>query len=426
MRIAVLGAGVVGLATAHYLTRNGHSVVVVDRNDGVALETSFANGAQLSYSYVAPLAGPGVLPKIPPWLLRRDAPLRFYPAFDLDQWRWLFEFVRACNRAQSDLTTRRLLALSFYSRHLMHELIREQPIDFGHARNGKLVVYTDRTAFDGARRLVDYQRALGCEQDALDRDACLSLEPALAAGDSRLGRRICGGIHTPSEEVGDCYRFCVGLEHLLMAEGVEFRLGCAVKHLIRSGDRVSGVATDAGTLTADGYVLAAGAQSALLASEVGLRLPVYPLQGYSLTLPVSGASPAVSITDSARKIVYAPLATPIGPALRVAGMADIAGHDRGSDPVRIRQLVAEARAAFPAATRYKQPVERFQPWSGLRPATPKGTPILGATPIVNLYANVGHGALGWTLALGSGRVVADTIAGRAPQVSTDGFRFGER
>lgn len=224
MHVAVLGAGVVGLATAHYLSRDGHEVTVVDRNDGVGLETSYANGAQLSYSYVAPLAGPGVLPKIPPWLLRRDSPLRFYPALDVQQWRWLIEFVLACNRAQSDLTTRRLLALSFYSRRLMHALLADVALDFGHATNGKLVVFSDPAGFEGARRLVDYQRSLGCDQDALDRDACLELEPALACAGSRLGPRVVGGIYTRSEEVGDCYRFCVGLERHLAGHGVRFAL----------------------------------------------------------------------------------------------------------------------------------------------------------------------------------------------------------
>ncbi|MEP6942956.1 MAG: D-amino acid dehydrogenase [Betaproteobacteria bacterium] len=422
MHVAVLGAGVVGLASAYYLAKDGHEVTVVDRNDGVALETSYANGAQLSYSYVAPLAGPGVLPKIPPWLLRRDSPLRFYPSLDVEQWRWLFEFVLACNRRQSDLTTRRLLALAFYSRRLMHELLAGVPIEFGHATNGKLVVYSDPAGFEGARRLVDYQRSLGCDQEALDRPACLDLEPALAAAGSRLGRRVVGGIYTRSEEVGDCYRFCVGLEHHLQGLGVRFALGTSIQALVKRGGRVSHAVTSGGDLPADGFVLALGAEAPLLVKPIGLRLPIYPLKGYSLTLPVEGPAPRISVTDFKRKVVYAPLDNSGAQQLRVAGMADIAGYSTDIDPGRLGQLIAEVRAAFPAATDFGTPRERMQPWSGLRPATPKGTPILGATAIPNLFLDCGQGALGWTLALASGRVVCDAVDGRASAVSVDGFR----
>ncbi len=421
MHVVVLGAGVVGLTTAYYLARDGHRVTVVDRNDGVALETSFANGAQLSYSYVAPLAGPGVLPKIPPWLLRRDSPLRFYPKLDPDQWRWLLEFVLACNRTQSDLTTRRLLALSFYSRRLMHAFIAKEQIEFGHATNGKLVVFSNAEGFDSARRLVDYQRSLGCEQDALEREACLRLEPALADPGSRLGTRLVGGIHTRSEEVGDCYRFCVGLERRLMQFGVRFALGTEIRALHREAGRITHVDTDAGGIDGDVFVVALGAQAPWLTHPLGIRVPVYPLKGYSLTLPVSGSAPIASITDFKRKVVYAPLQGPEGPQLRVAGMADIAGHSTLADPVRLTQLVAEVRQTFPHATDYSRPLAEMQPWCGLRPATPKGTPLLGATHIANLYLNCGQGALGWTLALASGKVVSDTIAGKTPEIPSDGF-----
>jgi D-amino-acid dehydrogenase len=421
MRVAVLGAGVVGLATAYYLRRDGHDVVVVDRNDGVALETSYANGAQLSYSYVAPLAGPGVLPKIPPWLLRRDSPLRFYPAPDARQWAWLLGFVRACTRRQSELTTRRLLGLSFYSRSLMHALLEQEAIDFGHARNGKLVVHSEPAGFEAAQRLVEYQRSLGSEQSALSRDECLALEPALAAGGSALGQRLCGGIFTPGEEVGDCYRFCVGLEHRLQSMGVQFQLDTDVKALVVRDRRAVHADTSAGALKADAFVVALGTRSPQLCDPHGIRLPIYPLKGYSLTLPVTGPAPAVSVTDFKRKVVYAPLAGPDGNALRVAGMADIAGYSTTPDPARVRQLVTEARQAFPEATDFRAPVSRLQPWTGLRPATPEGAPRLGATGVEGLFVNAGHGALGWTLALGSGRVLADLIAHRNPEVSLEGF-----
>ena len=421
----MVGAGVVGLSTAWWLARDGHDVTVIDRNDGVALETSYANGAQLSYSYVAPLAGPGVLPRIPPWLLRRDSPLRFYPALDPDQWRWLARFVLACNRTQSEATTRRLLGLSFYSRRLMHEFVAKHPIEFGHARNGKLVVHSDEDGYAAARDLVDYQRSLGCVQDALGRDACLALEPAFGDGTRGLGARLAGGIHTPGEEVGVCYRFCVGLERLLMAPDarVRFALGMQVRRFVAERNRIVAVDTSSGPIDADAFVLAAGTASGRLVKGLGWKLPVYPLKGYSLTLPVTGPAPRVSVTDFKRKVVYAPLDTRDGARLRIAGMADIAGWSHQPDPVRLTQLVAEARAAFPDAADYGVPVERMAPWCGLRPATPLGSPILGPSPTQNLYLNVGHGALGWTLALASGRIAADAIARRRSEIPLAGLGY---
>lgn len=421
MRIAVLGAGVAGLTSAYFLAKDGHQVEVIERNAGVALETSFANGAQLSYSYVAPLAGPGVLPKVPPWLLRRDSPLRFYPALDLHQWRWLAGFVLACNRATADLTTRRLLRLSFLSRDLMHAFVKEEAIDFGYAQSGKLVVHSDAAGFDAARRLLDVQRTLGCEQEALDRAACVALEPALGDPDSALAKRLVGGILTRSEEVGDCYRFCVGLEHRLRDMGVTFRFGTAVERLRAEGSRVTGVETSAGALGADAWVLTLGSASPFLVRPLGLHLPIYPLKGYSLTLEAGARAPRVSITDFKRKVVYAPLEDGKRALLRVAGMADIAGYSQEPDPARLAQLFKEARLAFPGAADYRPGYASMAPWTGLRPATPRGTPMLGATPYANLFLNCGHGALGWTLALGSAKVVADGIAGRRASIPLDGI-----
>jgi D-amino-acid dehydrogenase len=414
MKVLVLGGGVVGLAAAYALARDGHRITVVERNAGVGLETSYANGGQLSYSYVAPLAGPGVLPKIPPWLLRRDAPLRFRPALDLRQWRWCLEFVLACNRRQADLTTRRLLRLAYYSRAQMHRFVETERVEFDYVRNGKLVVHSDPAAFESARRLVAYQASLGSEQEALDADACVALEPALAA----MRRRLVGGIHTPSEDAGDCYAFCLGLERILRAGGASFLLDTEIRRLLRLRDRIIGVETSAGVLEADRYVLALGAASPWLVRPLGMRLPIYPLKGYSLTLPVGPGhtAPHISITDFKKKIVYARL----GDDLRVAGMADLAGDDATIDETRVATLLDETRAAFPAAADYS----RLEPWCGLRPATPKGAPILGATPYPNLVLDCGQGALGFTLALGCARVVADVVAGRAPEVPLDGMTLG--
>ena len=418
MHVLVLGAGVVGLGTAYYLAQAGHAVTLVERNQGVALETSYANGGQLSYSYVAPLAGPDVLPKIPPWLLRRDSPLRFSPEWDWRQWWWCLAFLRACNRRTSELTTRRMLTLAFYSRALMHRAIDEDHLSFNYARNGKLVVHTDAAAFDAARQLVDYQCSLGCEQAALDVDACVALEPALA----HLRPRLAGGIHTPSEDAGDCYLFCCALEQRLRAGAkTNFLFDTEVRRVLRLENRVVGVETSRGIIEADAYVMASGTDCPRLLQPLGIDVPIYPLKGYSLTLPIrepaSASAPRISVTDFKRKVVYARL----GDELRVAGMADLAGRRPVLDEARLQTLIEQVRDTFPACSDFSQ----LKPWCGLRPATPKGTPILGATRLPNLWLNAGQGALGFTLAMGCGRVVADLATGRQPEVSLEGFGLAD-
>ncbi len=417
MKVVVLGAGVAGVAAAWSLWRDGHAVTVLERNAGVALETSYANGGQLSYSYVAPLASPSVIPKIPPWLLRRDSPLRFRPELDPDQWRWCLAFLAACNQRQADLTTERLLRLAFHSRALLRALVAEHDIEFHYAASGKLVVHTDPGAFESARALMDFQRTLGCEQQALTPQETIFVEPAL----QRMAPRIAGAIFTPSEDAGDCHEFCRELQRLTSSgpNPVAWRFGIDVKRIVAGGSRIAAIETSEGDVEADAFVLALGNAAPALLKPLGIRLPVYPLKGYSLTVPIAhdAGAPRVSVTDFKRKVVYARL----GGELRVAGMADLAGWRADPDPERVSQLVDEARLAFPDASDWRD----VKPWCGLRPATPRGTPVLGATPFANLWLDAGHGALGFTLALASGRVVADLIAGREPPVPLDGFRLGD-
>ncbi len=410
MKVVITGAGVVGMATAWQLANDGHEVTVLERRDGPGLETSFANGGQLSYSYVAPLAGPGVLTKVPGWLLRRDAPLRWRPRLDPAQWRWLAAFVGACNASRSDATTRKLLRLAFHSRDRMRALLDRHEIDFDFARRGKLIVHRDAASFDAARRLLDYQAELGSEQHALDRDACVALEPALAG----IRDQIVGAIHTPSEEVADCHRFCVGLANLLRQHpNVSLRFGTAVRAIERQGDAARGVHTDSGFEAADAVVLAGGIGSATLLRPLGLRAPLWPLKGYSITVPVgTGAqAPHISVTDFARKIVYAR----IGNTLRVAGMADLTRADTRIDERRAATLLDETRSVFGGIAR-DRPLSDLQPWAGLRPATPSGLPLIGQSRLRNLWLNIGHGGLGFTLAMGSAALLADTMAGRPPAV----------
>jgi len=412
MEILVLGAGVIGLSTAYYLNAAGHRVTVVERNTAVGLETSHANGGQLSYSYVAPLAGPGVLTKIPNWLTRSDAPIRFHPSFNIDQWCWCLQFLRACNRRQSDQSTRRLLALSFLSRSLMHRLVQEETtLDFDYVRSGKLVLHRDAHTYRAAMDQLQFQRSLGCEQEALDRRACIALEPALAP----FRDEIAGGIYTSSEDAADCFRLCKGLEKLLRARGVKFQLGIHVDAL-RSGMRGRVQAYAQGQpIHGEQIVVALGCASTPLLKSLDIRLPVYPLKGYSLTIPTSATSiaPTVSVTDFARKVVYARL----GNSLRVAGMADLAGYSLDLNRNRLATLQRESESLFPHAGDYSAAVQ----WAGLRPATPRGMPILGRTPFSNLWLNVGHGALGFTLATGSAQLLSDWMSGRPGAIDRETF-----
>jgi D-amino-acid dehydrogenase len=402
MRILILGAGVIGLSSAYYLSRAGHDVTVADRHPEVASETSSGNGGQLSYSYVAPLADPGVVSKLPRWLTCSDSPVRFRPKLSAAQWRWCFQFLSACTREQSGLTTRKLLSLSFLSRTLLHELIASEPsLDFDFTRSGKLVLHRDADAMRSAVRQLEFQRMLGCEQQALSADACVELEPTLA----HLRPSMAGGIHTPSEDTADCRRFCQSLEALLRARGVRFLMNTSIDCLRPESSGHVEAWSGGAPLASDHVVVASGAAATGLLKAVGIRVPVYPLKGYSLTFDLQpGAdAPRISVTDFTRKVVYARL----GKRLRVAGIADLDGYSLEPDPKRVAVLRAEAVAIYPDIVRYSPCSE----WIGLRPATPRGTPIIGPTRYRNLWLNVGHGALGFTLAAGSAALLAQWLAG---------------
>lgn len=407
MEILILGAGVIGLTTAYYLTEQGHKVSILDKNPDVGLETSYANGAQLSYSYVAPLAGPGVMGKVPKWLLDPNSPLRFRPSLDPADLCWNLRFMKACNASQSDKTTRELLQLSFLSRDLLHQLMDAEKLAIDFQASGKMVLHRSTESFNSAVQLLDFQRQLGCEQFALNTAECIEKEPSLAP----LKNQITGGIYTPSEEAADCFKFCQNLKTILSNRGVEFLFNQEVGLLQSNGSsQVSVMLKNRQTLSADHIVVALGCESTALLKPLQIDVPVRPLKGYSLTLPIQNDShaPHISITDFERKVVYAR----IGKRLRIAGMADLVGMNKNIDPNRIKTLINEAKAVFPDAGNYAQ----AEQWAGLRPATPKGKPIIDGTRYKNLWLNIGQGALGFTLATGSGKMLADKISGTTTSV----------
>lgn len=414
MQVVVIGAGVVGLTSAWYLARQGVQVTVVDRHADVAQETSFANGGQLSYSYVAPLADPAVIGKLPQWLLRADSPLRFRPRLDPAQWRWCMAFLGACNDARVRRTIGEMLGLSFLSRDSLDELLAQHPLEFDLIRTGKLVVYRDPAALAGAAPMVDWQRSLGADQKILDGADCVALEPALQA----VGGQLAGGIYTPGEATGDCLRFCHGMKALLgQLPNVHLALGTQVRGLVHERQRVVAVRTAQGDLPADAVVVAAGMFSVRLLKPLGISLPLYGLRGYSLNVPLSAGmqAPRLSVTDAARKVVYAPL----GERLRIAAMVDM-GVDRADvDPARIALLKQQVAQTFPQLD-----LEGAQAWAGLRPSTAHSKPIVGrAARFSNLWLNVGQGALGFTLALGSAKLLAAQMMNEAPPIDPSPFQL---
>lgn len=416
----VLGAGIIGLCSAYYLQQAGYQVSVIEQEPEVGRQTSYANGAQLSYSYVAPLAAPGVLSQVPKWLLDPDAPMRLKPSLNPADICWGIHFARACNAAQSRQTTQELLSLSFFSRDLYHALFEEiQDVDFD--RPGKLVVHREHAHFQTAVKQLEIQRALGCEQYALSTEECIEKEPALAPHRAD----IVGGIWTPSEEVVDSYKLCLALRKNLQQKGVTFLLNQRVQALVptqahRTAAQTVEVLLDNGSrLNADAIVVALGSFANELLRPLRINIPVAPLKGYSLTLQITDKkqAPYVSITDYERKVVYAR----IGERLRIAGMADRVGLDRSLDSRRLRTLINEAKKLFPGAG----DLGHAEQWAGLRPATPKGKPIIDKTPYANLWLNVGHGALGLTLATGSGKLLAELVSAQAGTIAPAAFRLDQ-
>jgi D-amino-acid dehydrogenase len=407
-----MGAGIVGLTTAWWLSQDGHEVTVVDRAETVGGGTSFANGAQLSYSYVAPMASPAVLRSLPKYLLEKGSPVRFVPSADPAQWLWLVQFLRACNAHSSAITTAQMLALSFHSRDALHEMLERTPMEFQHRRNGKLVAQSSAQGMADAEAQMRLQANMGCEQQALTKAECLELEPALDS----MSHRLVGGIYTPSEEVGDCHMLCQELLRVLSPH-VTFALGTDVQRIETADGRVTGLRTDKGVMEANLYVLAAGVASRLLGRGAGLPVPVQPIRGFSITAPVRNGNlaPVRSITDITRKTVYAPL----GESIRVAGFAEVGATRTDPLPERIAILSQTLAETFPGACA----LDDLQPWSGLRPATPSDKPVIGRSRLDNLLLNLGHGSLGFTLSAGSARLLADIVAGRKPGIPEADYRL---
>jgi D-amino-acid dehydrogenase len=410
MRVIVLGAGVIGTTSAWYLARAGHEVTVVDRQPEAGLETSFANGGQISVSHSEPWANPTAPLKILRWLGREDSPLLFRPRADPGEWVWSLRFLLECLPGRARRNTQAAFALALYSREQLRQLRRDTAIDYHASTRGILHLYEERREFDHARAEAQAMEDRGLELEVKTPKECLDIEPALAHSRVRLE----GGVFAASDESGDAHLFTTGLARLCRAEGVTFRFNVSVSRLEASRGAIERVVIDdeAGieeSLRADAYVVALGSYSPLALRRIGISIPVYPVKGYSVTLPLEAdhIAPQTSLTDHSRKIVISRL----GDRLRVAGTAELNGYDTEMNEPRCRALLRRCMEWFPKAGR----AEAAQYWTGLRPATPSNAPLIGRSKYPNLFLNTGHGTLGWTLACGSGRALADIVSGRRPE-----------
>ena len=402
MRVAVLGAGVVGVTGAWYLARAGHEVTLLDRQPEAGMETSFANGGQISAGHAEPWAKPSVLPKLLKWLGREDAPLLFRPRADLAQWMWGLRFMLECFPGRFERNKQQLAGLAAYSQSCLTELRAETGIQYHHLSRGILRFCTEQSDFD----------ALSAHGQTKTAAQCLAIEPALR--DS--GAPVLGGVYAPGDESGDAHEFTVQLARLAEARGVRFLRDTVVEGLEIAGGRVLAAQAGGRRLEADAFVVSLGSYSALLLAHLGISIPVVPLKGYSITIPLqakaAAAAPCVSLTDEAHKLVISRL----GDRLRCAGTAELTGYDTSINETRCAAILKRVERLFPALAGAGE----VKYWAGLRPATPNNVPVIGRTRYANLFLNTGHGTLGWTLAAGSGRALAELVSGRRPEVD---FRF---
>lgn len=413
MKIIVLGAGVIGVTTAWYLARAGHQVTVIDRQSGPALETSFANAGEVSPGYSSPWAAPGIPMKALKWMFQRHAPLVIQPKLDRQRVAWMMRMLGNCTTSAYQVNKSRMVRLAEYSRDCLGQLRAETGITYDERTQGTLQVFRSQKQVDGAAKDIEVLAADGVPFEVLDRAGCVAAEPGLA-GSADL---IAGGLRLPGDETGDCFKFTNRLAEMAQAAGVTFRWGVGIEGIEATAGRVTAVRTTEGIVTADRYVLALGSHSPRLVRHLGLNLPVYPLKGYSLTLDIEDESraPVSTVMDETYKVAI----TRLGDRIRVGGLAEIAGYDLSLNPRRRETLALSVTDLFGNAG----DPDKAKFWTGLRPMTPDGTPIVGATPYGNLFLNTGHGTLGWTMAAGSGRMLADLISGRSPDIEHDDLGY---
>lgn len=411
MKVLVLGGGVIGVTSAYYLARAGAEVTLLDRQPGVALETSFANAGQVSPGYSTPWAAPGIPLKAMKWLFQRHAPLAIRLDGSLFQLQWMAQMLRNCTAQRYATNKERMMRVAEYSRDCLRALRSETGIDYEQRTGGTLQVFRSQAQLDAVEKDIAVLRECGVPFELLDRDGLSRAEPGLAHARDRL----VGGLRLPNDETGDCQMFTTKLSLKLSEMGVGMRFGANIRELLVENGRCTGVRlADGETLKADRVVLALGSYSRELLAPLGLKIPVYPLKGYSLTIPLVDESrePVSTVLDETYKIAV----TRFNNRIRVGGMAELGGFDLRLNPRRRETLEMVVSDLFPGGD-----LPRAEFWTGLRPMTPDGTPIVGPTSVQGLFLNTGHGTLGWTMACGSGQLLADLVSGRKPGIRTDGL-----
>ena len=419
MKVVVMGAGVIGVTTAWYLARQGAEVVVLDRQMGPGLETSYANAGELSYGMTSPWAAPGVPTKALKWLFMKRRPLFIWPLISPTMWAWGLQMLRNCNDESYRINKSRMVRISNYSRDVMPDLIAETGIEYDGREQGTLQLFRTAKQMKGSRADQEILAEFDSPFEVLGRDACIAVEPALA----EVRSKFVGGLRLTADRTGDCRMFTMALAEKAAELGVQFHYGQSIRAIAVENGRIAGIDTElAGRITGDTYVCALGSFAPGLLKPIGIKLPVYPVKGYSVTLPVTddAMAPQSTIMDETHKVAI----TRLGDRIRVAGTAEIAGYSNRLGPHATDTVKHVIGDLFPKGGDLSQ----AEGWTGLRPMTPDGTPVLGGTKYDNLYLNTGHGTLGWTMACGSGRAVADVVLGREPEISFDGLtaaRYGQ-
>jgi D-amino-acid dehydrogenase len=411
VKVIVLGAGVIGVTTAYYLAKGGAEVRVLDRQPGPGMETSFANAGELSYGMTSPWAAPGIPMKALKWLFMRHRPLFIWPMVDPSMWAWGLKMLANCNEAAYRLNKGRMVRISNYSRDAMTDLLAEVPLEFDLREKGTLQLFRTEKQLKGSKSDQEVLAEYGSPFEVLSRDECIAVEPGLV----HVAEKFVGGLRLTADRTGDCRMFTLALAARAAELGVSFRYGNTISGFTHQGRRITSVETEHGPESADVYVCALGPYAPILLRAVGIRLPIYPIKGYSITLPVvdDSAAPQSTLMDETHKVAI----TRLGERIRVAGQAEIIGYNarlgKGATDT-VRHVVGDL---FPKAG----DLSRAEGWTGLRPMTPDGTPVIGPTRYTNLFLNTGHGTLGWTMACGSGRAVADAVLGKTPEISFDGL-----
>ena len=411
MKVLIVGAGVVGITTAYYLRADDHEITVIERQTGAGLETSFANAGQLCRYTARPWAAPSVPSMIIREFGRADAPFLVHLRADPAMWRWLAKFLLQCRGSKHQTTRSNLMRIAVHSANLMDELVKTENVNFNHERNGVLHLFRNQKSLDHATDEERHIKDPEAHGEALNRDGCIAIEPALAQNPSQF----IGGIFHRHEQTGDAHRFTKELSKLLKTRGVIFRYGVNAQQILSKGNRVSGLSTDQGVIESDAVVISAANSSAQLLNSAYPKLPIYPVKGYSITVQTSGfnGAPKIGIQDHSRKIGFSRL----GEQLRAAGTAEFGARDDAPDHTRIEALCNQTRILFPGAGEF----ETAKTWAGLRPMTPDGAPIVGRTKWKNLFVNTGHGSLGWSLACGSSHIIADVVSERTPAIDLTGL-----